>query len=433
MRAGGIAMLTLVAVSLSAGQVPAPKSPNRVEPRKYVQFDFDGNPEQALEQFFRAIDGQQPDFLRNLIRDQVEAYKGKSSAELRRMLEKQTADNPFIRGLVEEMLKQQPDLIDSPQGLGEALKKFQEKIADNPNFGDPILKDIAKKIEPSDVPQPIPNSTPPKPNDDPIAAPQPPPTGNDGDFNMEEKFAQWLTERLKDEEVGNWLAEMLHDAPELREAVGDLVKSLQNNLADNSWMPNLPKSGFDWTPPNMPFELGNLPKLSLPSLPELPRFNLPLPRLGKFSLPGLPSFDFGGGNMPSSPSLSGGSEWLYAAGAILLVLGAWWLARHLPAAKSTHVAAWVRQLPATIATRADLRKAFEVLALGRLGETARPWNHRQVARNLGDVPENTVAADQLAQLYEEARYTPGDEAIPLALADRERIRECLALLSGGSA
>ena len=429
MRAGVVPFLTLAATILVAGQIPAPQPPIRGEARKYVNFDFNGNPEQALEQFFRALDGQSPDFLRELIRKQIDAYKDKTPAELRRLLEKQTADDPFIRGLVEQMLKQQPDLIDSPQGLGEALKK----IADNPNFGDPILKDIAKKIDPSDLPMPIPNSTQPQPNDDPIVKPHLPPPGNDGDFNMEEKFAQWLTELLKDVEVGHWLAEMLHDAPELREAVGDLVKSLQNNLADNSWMPNLRKSGFDWTPPNMPFELGNLPKLSLPTLPELPRFNLPLPRLGKFSLPGLPSFDFGGGNMPSSPSLSGGSEWLYAAGAILLVLGAWWLARHLPSSKSTGVAAWVGQLPATIATRADLRKAFELLALGRLGETARTWNHRQVARNLGDVPEKTVAADQLAQLYEEARYTPGDEAIPLALAERERIRECLALLCGGSA
>ena len=92
MRAGGILMLTLVAVSLSTGQLPAPKAPSRVEARKYIQFDFDGNPEQALDQFLRAIDGQHPDFLHELIRKQVEAYKDKSPAELRRLLEKQTAD-----------------------------------------------------------------------------------------------------------------------------------------------------------------------------------------------------------------------------------------------------------------------------------------------------------------------------------------------------
>jgi hypothetical protein len=63
--------------------------------------------------------------------------------------------------------------------------------------------------------------------------------------------------------------------------------------------------------------------------------------------------------------------------------------------------------PARVASRAELIRAFEYLSLLRYGEPARAWNHRAIAERLGgSVDARRDAAEQLAALYEQARYTP---------------------------
>jgi hypothetical protein len=182
---------------------------------------------------------------------------------------------------------------------------------------------------------------------------------------------------------------------------------------------------FHFDPPNIP-GLGEMPNWTLPKMPDFPRFEFQGPRPPALD---LPRFNlFGGGAAPSMPAVSWSAEWLYVVLALVLVMALAWLFRRLPWAErfSRSVRhAWL-PMPLDVTTRGELRVAFEALALNRLGDEARPWNHLLVARHLGG-----PVADDLARLYEQARYTPGEE--PLAPADRELARRCLLLLAGGPA
>ena len=63
----------------------------------------------------------------------------------------------------------------------------------------------------------------------------------------------------------------------------------------------------------------------------------------------------------------------------------------------------------------------------RGGKTARHWNHQMAANRLGvggDVER--VTANRLAMIYEHARYTPPQEALPAAQLDLAR-RDLVAL------
>jgi hypothetical protein len=88
--------------------------------------------------------------------------------------------------------------------------------------------------------------------------------------------------------------------------------------------------------------------------------------------------------------------------------------------------------PEAVGTRDELVRAFEYLALLRLGPAARSRNHREIAGGLGaDDEARRTAAERLAGLYEQARYAPPDEALPDAdLADA---RAALSLLAGVAA
>jgi hypothetical protein len=84
-----------------------------------------------------------------------------------------------------------------------------------------------------------------------------------------------------------------------------------------------------------------------------------------------------------------------------------------------------------VSTRAQLIQAFEHLALVVLGPAARSTNHRDIATNLGATPERTQAADELATLYERARYDPVEGELPAG--DLAAARRDLCLLAGMAA
>jgi hypothetical protein len=98
--------------------------------------------------------------------------------------------------------------------------------------------------------------------------------------------------------------------------------------------------------------------------------------------------------------------------------------------------------PAAIQTREELIRAFEYLSVLQLGPAARSWHHWAIASGLGRVSGKAVstthwgdgwerrrqAAEQLATLYERARYAPPAELLPeAALATA---RQDLCLLAG---
>lgn len=87
--------------------------------------------------------------------------------------------------------------------------------------------------------------------------------------------------------------------------------------------------------------------------------------------------------------------------------------------------------PGQVTTRAQLILAFEHLAIVVLGPAARTTNHRGIARELGAAPQRGQAAEELATLYERARYDPVPGELPPA--DLEAARRDLALLAGMAA
>jgi hypothetical protein len=90
--------------------------------------------------------------------------------------------------------------------------------------------------------------------------------------------------------------------------------------------------------------------------------------------------------------------------------------------------------PAAVQTRGDVVKAFEYLAMLLLGRRAVPANHLEIAGQLAPndlTGQRRLAAAELADLYEHARYAPPDE--DLSADEMASARRDLSLLAGSSA
>jgi hypothetical protein len=90
--------------------------------------------------------------------------------------------------------------------------------------------------------------------------------------------------------------------------------------------------------------------------------------------------------------------------------------------------------PTAVATRRDLVRAFEHLALLCLGRAAYHYHHLELAERLGALsggPQCRQAAAELASLYEQARYAP--EEGPLSNDEVTAARRDLCFLAGVAA
>jgi hypothetical protein len=119
---------------------------------------------------------------------------------------------------------------------------------------------------------------------------------------------------------------------------------------------------------------------------------------------------------PDGPRSAGGWSWLAAlAGAGLLALVLWQVLTRStgeedPLAEARRrLGPWPLD-PATVASREDLIRAFEYLSVLRIGPAARNWNHRHIASKLSATQTGT--ADEVATLYERARYAPSEDLLP---------------------
>jgi hypothetical protein len=178
----------------------------------------------------------------------------------------------------------------------------------------------------------------------------------------------------------------------------------------------------------------NVPKLDKSWLPSLS---------GKWQ-PKLPSIDEPKGpSLPSAGTVAEGGNGLglFLTVALVVVLAVvalrllWWNRERLARLREARgvLGPWPVD-PAAVRTRDELVRAFEYLSLLLLGPDARHWHHLEIAGRLGSrgrTPEAPRAAEELAGLYEHARYAPPDEALPdaeLAAARRD-----LCLLAGAGA
>ncbi|QEL13905.1 hypothetical protein [Limnoglobus roseus] len=152
------------------------------------------------------------------------------------------------------------------------------------------------------------------------------------------------------------------------------------------------------------------------------------------------NWNWGGGGGGGGFSGGGGGTWLPVILLVVIAVGALlaWKFWPMLARRESAAEAGVRALnrwpvdPRTINSREELVKAFEYLSVLLCGDAARVWNHETIARALRQqIPHSELIADELAKLYELARYTPPGEPLSAgALADARR---CLCRLAGVSA
>ena len=126
---------------------------------------------------------------------------------------------------------------------------------------------------------------------------------------------------------------------------------------------------------------------------------------------------------PSLPSFNVATTWLLLAA--LCLLAGWQMTRW--SKRPAVVADWRSSLgpwpvnPDEVATRADLVRAFDYLAILTLGLDARSWNHQAIMLRWCAACRGVAAlAIALAELYERARYTDGPAELSPSQRDQAR-------------
>ncbi|MFL5331096.1 MAG: hypothetical protein ACJ8C4_19570 [Gemmataceae bacterium] len=226
-------------------------------------------------------------------------------------------------------------------------------------------------------------STPPSQN--------PPSSKSSPGKSADERFQDMLRDWKLDEVASNWRNS---------QAYRDLMQEI-SRAADK--------------PPG-PFSLSDVNELmgKVESLAKGLKAKLPE------SIHGLPKLhmhtpDFGGAGFslgqPSLPSASGTAD-IASIAIILAAVGfaAWFLWRvgNLSRRRSLRKSSvsYTLRDPEQVTTREELIDAFERLALVFFGSGAAHWHHRRVADRLAEKTLARSDANELAELYERARYSP---------------------------
>jgi hypothetical protein len=136
-----------------------------------------------------------------------------------------------------------------------------------------------------------------------------------------------------------------------------------------------------------------------------------------------------------APELSGGGilnllAWVVGcvAGAICLrKLWLYWQETNQESRRKQGLS-WAWKIdPRNVSSREDLIRAYEYLALSRLGIAVKSWNHLAIAAGLGSStdPLRQNAALSLTNAYEHARYAPPEETLPKEVIVEARRQLCL--------
>jgi hypothetical protein len=328
------------------------------------------------------------------------------------------ANDPVMKKLVEESLTGQT--LKNDEKSRELIRKWKE-ISDKGGGGNnpPAQGDGQQGNQPGQGPggQPPPGLQPG------ADAPKQPP----GTESLPKETPEWLKDGLSDGARGlsRWL-----DSPSGR-SFRDSLKGLGKRTAEfrssaageraRGTVRNLPRPG-KWLTSNL-----------RPS----PRIGESLPRAGS-----APRVNAPAASVPRASATSVFEVILYVAAGVGLLIVAWktrglWkgVLSSLGGGSTWRLGPWPVR-PGAVATRGDLVRAFEHLALLCLGRSARSHHHLDLGRLIGEQPaldpdRRREAAATLARLYEKARYVPDDE--PLAPGDVEDARRELTYLAGGNA
>jgi hypothetical protein len=376
----------------------------------------------------------------------------------------------WLRGLNKKQLPKDVD----PKLLQELMKKLPEDqrankkdieqlLEQNPQFKDPaFLKQLGEMVQSDDFPknleEKLPKDGPPIPNEQPLKenlekvveegikhakAPEGGPKGDQPDlpkvnsstFDLS-KHGPKAANPASENDWAKWLEKNFSDSPAGQAALKDLMSALEKQDM---------KGMFDQVPE---FKNGawkdldtwgksNAPDLWKVKPPDLSGNKVTSPKIGGS---GGPSWGGGGGGGGSSgfgggggTDLSGGGTALAVivgiAGAVLLAV---LLLRQWKLKQAERAAAHLAGRPGidfdSIRTREELVQAFDHVSLDQIGEEARSWNHRVIADQFaGARPAQAEPADELAGLYERARYAPLDEDLTTGeFADARRDLRAIA-------
>lgn len=363
------------------------------------------DPADLLRRFLDAEQKRTKDDERSNLLDKLKKFKNNpDQAPNFEELTKLLRNNPELRKTLEKWLEENGRRL--PGDLANQMRWFLRATG-------PIE---VPPIDPADLPTVLPPAPPLDPEE----------------LRSRERFGRWLEQQTK-----NWsrVNGPLRDSPAFDLARRDLeeyVKNFRNlpRLNNTGLDGQLDRLGVKSWPDRLMSDLNvTMPKLDWAKMPKvkMPRLNVP-------SWKGPPSIQVP--NVGGPPAIGAGDGrsmlWLAALGVFVVV--AWRLARlYRPKLLVTLAERVYRPLPPErVTTREEMIRAFEHLALARLGEPARTWNHLEVAGELGgDDSERRRLAQELASCYEQARYTPASDPLP-----DERLaeaRRALTVLSGGAA
>jgi hypothetical protein len=352
---------------------------------------------------------------------------GVGAALLPGQLEKQLKDNPELQDQLRKVLEGMN--FDDP-GTQERLKSLV-----GPDMARNLSPDVFERLRDFTKPPSATDPTGPAEaplNRNPSRRNQPPSVHEpDSDHPIPDaheraarqawakRVAEWAKRFPKDK-----LADPLRKSPALQDMLRNLSQAgadalrgrtgegLEAQLAQwegrwdalRDWLPN------DWAN-DMARYVPNVPRPDI----HLPDIHWTPPTIAPPAMPQL-----------AAPAVDPGRLGSAAILILALALAAAVLWRWQSARTATPGRGWRRSLgpwpldPESVGTRAEVIRAFEYLSLSRCGEEARSWHHRAIADRLGGTEaERQDAADQLAALYEHARYAPANLPEPDWTAARE--------------
>lgn len=386
--------LTFAALLAAAGEgqfreLPQPPG------RPYIELPIPPGTEEFLrKQLFKANESKQ-------IQDLLNAIKLSKDLDLRNLnpenLPGFDLNDPAIRDRLKDLIGPDGPKLD-PAKLLEIKKLIEERIQD-------IKEKGAAKVD-GDSANPPPNN----------------PLGE----QQKRDAAQWVQDIVKQAEDGRW-GDLIKDSPTLQKAITDIA----GNLGRKGFDPGK----LDWLQ-KFKLERGKLPEWR-PQIGGLPRIEMPRPRVNLDFLPKMPNIGFGRpqfGGVPSGPSNWSALAWLplLLVGIVIAVVlyrnrGSLFGERRLRGSGADALLAIDPNRPLS---RDDFLRAFEQLALAKLGPQVRTWNHIAASHDLETATGQAAACRELGRLYERARYAPLE--VPLSETDRTEASRLLAQAAAGA-
>ena len=281
-------------------------------------------------------------------------------------------DPVLLRDVLNRLENGDPELL----ALAEKLYREQRPVTTDSATLQKQIQDLAQKTKP-EVPSLPPSTISPS-------------RKSSSEQSADERFQDMLRDWKLDEVASNW-----RNSQAYRDLMQEISRAADKppgplTLGDVSGLMETVESLAKGFKAKLPESIHGLPKLQMPTP------------------------DFGGGFSLGQPSLPSASETADIASITIILASvgftAWFLWRVAVLSRRRQVrragVAYTLRDPEQVTTREELIDAFERLALVFFGGDAAHWHHRRVADRLAEKTLARSDANELAELYERARYSP---------------------------